>query len=87
MRDGIVCLYNLFDMYQVVNEIKNGQLMPVGTMTLEELGKNIGKYCLTQNVNYIHLYGDLSYSKKIIEDIDTVTNGLFSEKKIEIEVN
>ena len=87
MRDGIVCQFNLFDMYQTVNEIQNGQLRPLGIMTLEELGKNIGKYCLTQNINYIHLYGDLSYSKKIIEDIDTVTNGLFSKKKIEIEVN
>ena len=87
MRDGIVCQFNLFDMYQTVNEIQNGQLRPLGIMTLDELGKNIGKYCLKQNINYVHLYGDNIYSKKIIEDIDTVTNGLFSKKKIEIEVN
>ena len=86
-RDGIVCLFNMFDMYQIVNEIKNGQIMPIGLMTLEELGKNIGTYCLTQNINYVHLYGDMVYSKKIIEDIDKYTNNLYSEKKLEIEVN
>ena len=87
MRNGIICNFNLFDMYQIILNVVDGAISPIGTVVLENLGQDIGRYCLLKNIDYVHLYGDESYALKLIEDIDTATSGLYSKKKIEIEVN
>lgn len=87
MRDGIICHFNLFDFHQTVRKVENDKVADIGLVETNKVGKMIGEYCLANNINYIHFYGDNLYIKRVIEDIDKTTNNLYSEKKIEIEVN
>lgn len=87
MRDGIICHFYLFDLHQTVQEIKDGEIKDLGVIETKDLGKAIGKYCLKNNINYIHLYGDKLYAQKIIGEIDKETKNLYSDNKLEIEVN
>ncbi len=68
MRDGIICHYFLFDLHQTIQEVKDGEVKQIGMTTMKDLGKHIGEYCADKKIDYVHLYGDNVYSKKIIED-------------------
>lgn len=87
MRDGIICHVNLFDLHQTIREVKNDTVKDIGLVQTKDLGTAIGKYCLTNNIDYVHLYGDNLFAQRVIEDIDKATENLYSENKIEIEVN
>ena len=87
MKNGIVCHYFLFDLYQTIQEVKDGEVEQIGVTTMKDLGKQIGEYCANKKINYVHLYGDNIYAKKIIEDIDKFSGKMYSNNKIEIEVN
>ena len=87
MRDGIVCHYFLFDLHQTIQEVDNGEVKSIGMTTMKNLGRYIGEYCANKKINYVHLYGDNVYAKKIIEDIDKFSGKMYSNNKIEIEVN
>lgn len=87
MRDGIICHYFLFDLHQTIQEVKDGEVKQIGMTTMKDLGKHIGEYCADKKIDYVHLYGDNVYSKKIIEDIDKFSGKMYSNNKIEIEVN
>ena len=87
MKNGILCHYFLFNLYQTIQEVKDGEVEQIGVTTIKDLGKQIGEYCANQKINYVHLYGDNVYSKKIIEDIDKFSGKMYSNNKIEIEVN
>lgn len=87
MRDGIICHYFLFDLHQTIQEVKDGEVKQIGMTTMKDLGKHIGEYCADKKIDYVHLYGDSVYSKKIIEDIDKFSGKMYSNNKIEIEVN
>lgn len=87
MRDGIICHFNLFDYRQEILEVKDDKITSIGRIETSEVSKLISEYCLKNNINYIHLYGDNSFLKRTIKDIDKYTKNLYSEKKIEIEVN
>ena len=87
MRDGVFCNFNLFDYHQTIQMIKDDVRTNVGLVETSELGKAIGKYCLANNIDYVRLIGDKMFANKIIADIDKQTGNLYSEKKIEIEVN
>ena len=87
MKDGILCHYFLFDLHQTIQEVKDGEVEQIGVTTMKDLGKQIGEYCAIKKINYVHLYGDNIYTKKIIEDIDKFSGKMYSNNKIEIEVN
>lgn len=87
MKNGILCHYFLFDLYQTIQEVKDGEVEQIGVTTMKDLGKQIGEYCANKKINYVHLYGDNIYAKKIIEDIDKFSGKMYSNNKIEIEVN
>ena len=87
MRDGIICHYILFDLHQTIQEVKDGEVKQIGMTTMKDLWKHIGDYCADKKIDYVHLYGDNVYSKKIIEDIDKFSGKMYSNNKIEIEVN
>ena len=87
MRDGIICHYFLFDLHQTIQEVKDGEVKQIGMTTMKDLEKHIGEYCADKKIDYVHLYGDNVYSKKIIEDIDKFSGKMYSNNKIEIEVN
>ena len=87
MRDGILCHYFLFDLHQTIQEEKNEEVKSIRMTTMKDLGKHIGEYCANKKIDYVHLYGDNVYSKKIIEDIDKFSGKMYSNNKIEIEVN
>ena len=44
-------------------------------------------YHANKKIDYVQLYGDNVYAKKIIEDIDKFSGKMYSNNKIEIEVN
>ena len=87
MKNGILCHYFLFDLHQTIQEVKDGEVEQIGVTTMKDLGKQIGEYCANKKINYVHLYGDNVYAKKIIEDIDKFSGKMYSNNKIEIEVN
>ena len=87
MKNGILCHYFLFDLHQTIQEVKDGEVEQIGVTTMKDLGKQIGEYCANKKINYVHLYGDNIYAKKIIEDIDKFSGKMYSNNKIEIEVN
>lgn len=87
MRDGIICHFNLFHFRQEILEVKNDKITSIGKVETIKVGELISKYCLENNINYVHLYGENSFLKRIIKDIDKYTENLYSENKIEIEVN
>ena len=87
MRDGIICHFNFFTYRQEILEVKDDKITSIGSIETSKVGKFIGEYCLENNINYIHLYGNNCFFKKTIKDIDIYTKNLYSEKKIEIEVN
>ena len=87
MKNGILCHYFLFDLHQTIQEVKDGEVEQIGVTTMKDLGKYIGEYCANKKINYVYLYGDNVYAKKIIEDIDKFSGKMYSNNKIEIEVN
>ena len=87
MKNGILCHYFLFDLHQTIQEVDNGEVKSIGMTTIKDLGRYIGEYCENKKINYVNLYRDNVYAKKIIEDIDKFSGKMYSNNKIEIEVN
>ena len=39
MKNGILCHYFLFNLYQTIQEVKDGEVEQIGVTTIKDLGK------------------------------------------------
>ena len=84
----IYCQIQLFVLSQEIYMIKpDGEKKLIAKAPLDYIANALASLCYEKEIFKIHLFGLNKIVEPIVEDIKTKENILFSESKIEIEVN
>lgn len=88
-ENTLICQFNMFDLNQQIYEIQNGKMVPVGTVITEELPNAMVNYCIGNNINKIHLYGNEVFVSEITDYMRLILkkNYNLNEDEITMEVN
>lgn len=88
-ENTLVCQFNMFDFNQQIYEVQGNKMVPVGTVSTEELPNAMVNYCLGSNINKIHLYGNEVFVSEITDYMRLILKQTYSldENEIIMEVN
>lgn len=88
-ENTLVCQFNMFDFNQQIYEVQDNKMVPVGTVSTEELPNAMVNYCLGSNINKIHLYGNEVFVSEITDYMKLILKQTYSldENEIIMEVN
>lgn len=89
--DTVICVVNMFDRNQTLYQTIPGvpDLYPIGTVTVEELPDAVINYCIGNNLNKIHFYGNDGYIQEIVDYMKKITYQTYdlNDEDIIVEVN
>lgn len=88
-KNTLVCHFNMFDFNQQIYEVQDNKMVPVGTVSTEELPNAMVNYCLGSHINKIHLYGNEVFVSEITDYMRLILKQVYSldENEIIMEVN
>lgn len=88
-ENTLICQFNMFDFNQQIYEVQNNKMVPVGTVTTEELPNAMVNYCLGSHIKNVHLYGNEVFVSEIADYMKLILKQGYSldEDEIIVEVN
>ena len=89
MDKTIICNINLFDADQSLYQMQEGWAGPVliAKVPLDHMGRALPDICKEKDVYNVHLFGHEDFIKDIVNTVAEEETKLYSEQKINIEVN
>ena len=83
----IYCKINMFDAEQKIYIVDDGQPQEVTSVDLKHLDGTIAALCYERNIYNVHLFGLRDFIIDVKKAINMTENLMFSQNRIEVEVN
>jgi hypothetical protein len=83
----IICTVSLFTKNQKIFIVEGDNILDSSDYLQEELVKAIPYTCYGNNIYDVKLFGPITYTKRLAEEIEKEERLNYSQNKIKIEVN